>query len=72
MQNTNIKNITTEEEARKYFMSWEPDIDLMQFIDMDEVKIGVGQEEIEIANGQVIEFEEAFKMIRKEVLGEEI
>ncbi|MBQ8043464.1 MAG: hypothetical protein IJ272_04870 [Clostridia bacterium] len=45
MQNINIKNITTEEEARKYLMSEEPDIDLMQFIDMDEVQRGVEKAE---------------------------
>ena len=50
----------------------EEDAEFMANIDMDELVKGIEQSEREIAEGQVIEFEEAMKRIHKEVFGEEL
>jgi len=72
MKNLKVKEITTEEEARAYFEMQESTDDIMKYLDMDEVIKGIEQAEIEIANGEIIEFDEAFKILHKEVLVEGI
>lgn len=72
MKNLKVKEITTEEEARAYFEMQESTDDIMKYLDMDEVIKGIEQAEIEIANGEIIEFDEAFKILRNEVLVEGI
>ncbi len=70
MKNLKGKETTTEQEAKDYFETQEPLDDIMQYLDMDEVIKGIEKAEREIANGEGIEFREAFRMLRKEVLGE--
>ena len=71
MKNLNVKEITTEEEAREYFEMQEHTDDIMKYLDMDEVVKGIEQAEREIANGEGIEFRKAFNNIRLKLFGEQ-
>ena len=70
MDNTWVKKLNINKMLEEYYMTPAEDAEFMKNIDMDEVARGVEQAEREIANGEVIEFEEAFAIIRKEVFGE--
>ena len=70
MDNTWVEKLNINKMVEEDYMTPATDAEFMKNIDMDEVARGVEQAEREIANGEVIEFEEAFAIIRKEVFGE--
>lgn len=72
MQNTSIRDLDIDVNFRDFYLTPEEDAEFMANIDMDELVKGIEQSEREIAEGQVIEFEEAMKRIHKEVFGEEL
>lgn len=72
MQNTSIKDLDMSMKLSEFYLTPEEDAEFMANIDMDELIKGIEQSEREIAEGQVIEFEEAMKRIHKEVFGEEL
>lgn len=59
-------------DMNEYILTPEEDAEFMANIDMEALEEGVRKSEEEIANGKVIEFEEAMKQIHREVFGEEL
>lgn len=65
MKNLNVKQITTEEEARRYFETQEDTDDIMQYLDMDEVVKDIEEAEQDIEAGRVVGCEKFLEMIAK-------
>ena len=59
-------------DMNEYILTPEEDAEFMANIDIDALEEGVRKSEEEIANGKVIEFEEAMKQNHREVFGEEL
>ena len=67
------KNAIDINTINEFFLSQQEDNDdLLKNIDMDEVLEGLKQAEDDIASGRFYTFEEAAKMIHKDVFGEEL
>lgn len=65
MRNLNVKEITTEEDARTYFEMQEPTDDIMQHLDIDEVVKGIEEAEQDISAGRIISFKQFSEMINQ-------
>ena len=59
-------------DMNEYILTPEEDAEFMANIDMEALERGIRQSKEDIANGRVIEFEEAMKQIHREVFGEEL
>lgn len=67
------KNAIDINTINEFFLSQQEDNDdLLKNIDMDELLEGLKQAEDDIASGRFYTFEEAAKMIHKDVFGEEL
>ncbi len=65
MRNLNVKEITTEEDAREYFEMQEPTDDIMQYLDIDEVVKDIEEAEQDIAAVKIIGFKQFLEMINQ-------
>ena len=68
MSNSHIKL----SDMNEYILTPEEDAEFMANIDMEALEEGIRKAKEDIANGRVIEFEEAMKQIHREVFGEEL
>ena len=73
MNNTRyIKKQALANKFNEFYLTPEEDAKFMANIDMEALERGVEQAEDDIANGRVMEFEQAMKEIHMEVFGEEL
>lgn len=68
MNNSHIKI----SDMNEYILTPEEDAEFMANIDMEALEREIKKSKEDIANGRVIEFEEAMKQIHREVFGEKL
>ncbi len=73
MNNTRyIKKQALANKLSDFYLTPEEDAKFMANIDMEALERGLEQAEDDIANGRVIEFEQAMREIHMEFFGEEL